>query len=99
MQKICDLTLLPVATIVFSTEVRRRSRRTEWRNLPNEVISAGRKDYVHADFSTRPPLAGLVEMTIEKKTATVEMTMMATDKRGYNKAKKKGGAIENRPAP
>ena len=63
MQKICDLTLLPVATIVFSTEVRRRSRRTEWRNLPNEVISAGRKDYVHADFSTRPPLAGLVEMT------------------------------------
>ena len=56
-------------------------------------------DYVHADFSTRPPLAGLVEMTIEKKTATVEMTMVATDKRGYNKAKKKGGAIENRPAP
>ena len=32
-------------------------------------------------------------------STSLKMTMVATDKRGYNKAKKKGGAIENRPAP
>ena len=54
-------------TTVISTEESGSERSGE--------IPQTESDYVHADFSTRPPLAGLVEMTIEKKTATVEMTI------------------------